>query len=73
MIKFVNLRPGVVEIVDNGWKERGPIVMPPLVEPVHNHTELAERIATVRHWERITGVKTPTQIEQIIQAWEINQ
>lgn len=49
------------------------ISIPSIVEPVPNHTDLAEKIATARHWERLTGVKTPTFIEQIIQSWELDR
>lgn len=52
---------------------RGTFSRPVLVDPVLNHTDLAEKIATARYWERVTGVPTPMQIEQIIQSWELDR
>jgi hypothetical protein len=52
---------------------RGTFSRPVVVDPVPNHTDLAEKIATARYWERVTGVKTPFQIEQIIQSWELDR
>lgn len=43
------------------------------VDPVLNHTDLADRIAIARQWERLTGVKMPATIEQIIESWEANR
>lgn len=52
---------------------RGTFSRPVVVDPVRNHTELAERIAEARYWERYLGVKTPGAIEQIIQSWELGR
>lgn len=52
---------------------RGTFSRPIVADPVLNHTELAEKIAEARYWERLTGVRTPEAIEQIIRSWELDR
>ncbi len=49
----------------SGWQ--------PLVAPIYNHGDLAYEVAKLREWERLTGVKTPLQIEETVKAWEWTQ
>lgn len=54
-------------------KPRGTFSRPVVADPVLNHTELAHKITEARAFERMTGVKTPLAIEQIIQSWELDR
>lgn len=72
MIKISTRWPGV-DLSSFDEAPRGTFSRPVVVDPVLNHTELAHRITEARAWERLTGVKTPLAIEQIIQSWEIDR